>query len=182
MGSIIIALPRLEDAKRISDILKRRGLETEAFCTSASNVLSMIHQLDSGIVICSSRLPDMYYTQLAEYLPEFFEMLLIASPTTLENCPPGIMNLTMPFKPGDLLGTVEMMLQQQARRIKKKRSGPKKRTEEEQRCINHAKQVLMKRNNMTEQEAFRYIQKCSMDSGTNMVESAQMILLMMCDE
>ena len=182
MGSIIIALPRLEDAKRISDILKRRGLEPTAMCTSASNVLSKIHQLDSGIIICSSRLPDMYYTQLAEYLPEFFEMLLVASPTTLETCPPGIMTLTMPFNPGDLLGTVEMMLQQQARRIKKRKSGPKKRTEEEQNYINRAKGILMERNNMTEQEAFRYLQKCSMDSGTNMVESAQMILLMMCDE
>ena len=182
MGSIIIALPRLEDAKRISDILKRRGLEPTAVCTSASNVLSQIHQLDSGIVICSSRFPDMYYTQLAEYLPEYFEMLLLASPATIENCPSGIMNLTMPFRPTDLLSTVEMMLQQLARRIKKQKAGPKKRTEQEQNYINNAKWVLMERNNMTEQEAFRYIQKCSMDSGTNMVESAQMILLMKCDE
>ena len=29
---------------------------------------------------------------------------------------------------------------------------------------------------MTESEAHRYIQKCSMDSGTNMVETAQMIM------
>lgn len=181
MGSIIIALPKLEDAKRISDILKRRGLEVAALCTSASGVLSKIHQLDSGIVICSSRLSDMHYTQLAEYLPEFFEILLVASPAVLETCPSGIMTLTMPFKPGDLLGTAEMMLIQQARRIKK-RKGPKKRTAEEQRYIDDAKKVLMERNNMTEQEAFRYIQKCSMDSGTNMVESAQMILMMMCEE
>ena len=31
---------------------------------------------------------------------------------------------------------------------------------------------------MTEEEAHRYIQKCSMDSGNNMVETAQMILTM----
>ena len=35
---------------------------------------------------------------------------------------------------------------------------------------------MMERNNMTETEAHRYIQKCSMDSGTNMVETAHMIL------
>ena len=29
---------------------------------------------------------------------------------------------------------------------------------------------------MTETEAHRYIQKCSMDSGTNMVETAQMVM------
>ena len=38
---------------------------------------------------------------------------------------------------------------------------------------------MMERNNMTEQEAHRYIQKCSMDSGTNMVETAYMILEIM---
>lgn len=182
MGSILIALPNLENAKRISDVLKRRGLETTAICTTASNVLSQVHQLDSGIVICGNRLPDMYYTQLAEYLPEHFEMLLLGSAATLETCPPGILTLLMPLKPGDLISTVEMVLQQQARRLKKLKGAPKKRSQQEQNYINNAKWVLMERNNMTEQEAFRYIQKCSMDSGTNMVETAQMILLMVCDE
>lgn len=182
MGSIIIAMPKLEDAKRISEILKRRGLEPTAICTTASNVLSQVHQLDSGIIICGSRLPDMYYTQLAEYLPEFFEMILLANAATIETCPPGILTLAYPFRPSELLGTVEMVLTQQARRLKKMRGAPKKRSETEQNYINNAKWVLMERNNMTEQEAFRYIQKCSMDSGTNMVETAQMILLMICDE
>ncbi|MGN0334753.1 MAG: ANTAR domain-containing response regulator [Lachnospiraceae bacterium] len=85
------------------------------------------------------------------------------------------------MKASDLIGTVEMMLVQQARRLKKLRSAPKKRSEQEQNYINNAKWVLMERNHMTEQEAFRYIQKCSMDSGTNMMETAQMILLLICD-
>ena len=29
---------------------------------------------------------------------------------------------------------------------------------------------------MSEEEAHRYIQKCSMDSGTNMLETAQMVI------
>lgn len=182
MGSIIVALPKLEDAKHISDILKHRGLETAVVCTSASKVLSAVHQLDSGVVICGRRLSDMHYTQLAEYLPKYFEMLLIASRSSLEDRPPGIMTLGMPFRATDLVGTVEMMLAQQARQLKKQKSAPKKRTEREQNYINNAKWVLMERNHMTEQEAFRYLQKSSMDSGTGMVETAQMILLLMYDE
>lgn len=182
MGSIIIALPKIEDAKRINDVLKRHGLEATAICTTGSNVLSQIHQLDSGVVICGSRFRDMHYTQLAEYLPDYFEMLLLASGETIESCPQGILTLAMPFRANDLLSTVEMMLQQQARRLKKLRNTPKKRSEKEQNYINNAKWILMERNHMTEQEAFRYIQKSSMDSGTNMVETAQMILLMICDE
>ena len=37
----------------------------------------------------------------------------------------------------------------------------------------------MDRNNMTEEEAHRYLQKSSMDSGTNMLETAQMVLTIM---
>lgn len=37
----------------------------------------------------------------------------------------------------------------------------------------------MARNNMSEGEAHRYLQKHSMDSGTNMVETAEMVLSIM---
>ena len=57
----------------------------------------------------------------------------------------------------------------------------RKRSREEQAYINQAKKLLMEKNQMTEQEAFRYIQKNSMDSCTNMVETAQMILLLQAD-
>lgn len=181
MSSIIIVFPKIEDAKRIRILLERYGFETAAVCTTASQVLSNVHQMDSGLVICSYRLSDMHYSQLAEYLPEYFEMLLLIAPSELDNCPHDIMSLTYPVKPGDLAGTVEMMLAQLDRRLKKRKKPPKQRTEQEQNYINNAKWVLMERNHMTEQEAFRYIQKCSMDSGTNMVETAQMILMLIYD-
>ena len=49
----------------------------------------------------------------------------------------------------------------------------------ERAIINQAKALLMERNNMSEEEAHRYIQKCSMDSGTNMLETAQMVISLM---
>lgn len=182
MGSIIVAWPKVEDAKHISEILKHRGLGNAVICSSASKVLSTAQNLDSGVVICARRLPDMHYTQLAEYLPEYFEILLLSSQNAIGDNLPGIMTLGMPFRASDLVGTVEMMLAQQARRLKKLKAGPKKRSEQEQNYINNAKWLLMERNHMTEQEAFRYIQKSSMDSGTNMVETAQMILMLIYDE
>ena len=45
--------------------------------------------------------------------------------------------------------------------------------------LEEAKGLLMERNGMSEEEAHRYIQKCSMDSGTNLVETAEMVLSMM---
>ena len=69
-----------------------------------------------------------------------------------------------------------MMVQSQARIRRKQRLRPKERNLEEQNLIMRAKELLMERNNMTESEAHRYIQKCSMDSGTNLVETAQMVI------
>ena len=88
----------------------------------------------------------------------------------------GIVCAAMPIKVNDLVSTIEMMLQAQIRRRKKLRSQPRKRSPEEQKIIDDAKHLLMERNNMSEQEAFRYIQKCSMDSGNTMVESATMVM------
>lgn len=53
------------------------------------------------------------------------------------------------------------------------------RSAEEDFVIQRAKEILMSRNHMTESEAHKYLQKCSMDSGTNVVETAQMVLSMM---
>lgn len=75
-----------------------------------------------------------------------------------------------------------MILRQIERKFKKEKKKPKKRTEKEENYIKNAKFVLMDRNHLSEEEAFRYIQKCSMDSGTNMVETAQMILTLIYDE
>ena len=52
----------------------------------------------------------------------------------------------------------------------------RKRNDAEKKLVDQAKALLMERNNMSEDEAHRYLQKSSMDSGTNLTETAQMIL------
>lgn len=88
--------------------------------------LSQVHQLDSGVVICSYRIRDMHYTQLAEYLPDYFDMLLLASTSELESAPHDMVTLTYPIRPNDLASTVEMMLTQLDRRLRKRKSQPKR--------------------------------------------------------
>ena len=65
------------------------------------------------------------------------------------------------------------------RRRRKARSAPKARSAEETALLKEAKEILMARNHLTEDEAHKYLQKCSMDSGTNLVETAAMVLAMM---
>lgn len=177
MPSIIIAFPKLEDAKLIKSILARNGYQVNVLCTTGAQVISAANSLDDGIVLCGYRLPDMHYSEIYNYLPKGYEMLLMASPAKLEECiNNNIICLSMPLKAHDLINTVEMMLASYRRKREKK---PKKRTEAEKAVILKAKLLLMDRNHMSEEEAHRYIQKTSMDSGTNMVETAEMILSLM---
>lgn len=176
MINIIVAFPKMENAKSIKNILVKKGFPVNAVCTSGAQVLQHADLLEEGIVVCAGRLQDMMYIQLREYLPSHFQMLVAASAGvwqegTVEN----IVSLTMPFKVHELVGTVEMMANAPTRRRKKK-SSLAARSEEDKQVIQQAKEVLMARNNMTEEEAHRYIQKSSMDSATGLAETAQMIL------
>ena len=180
MLSIIIAFPKIEDANNIKSLLIRNSYEVHAVCTTGAQAISIANELDEGIVISGYRLPDMLYREMNGYLPKGFEMLLIASAAKLSECVEGnVVSLSMPIKVQDLLNTLQLMTYNYMRRKKREKNRPKQRSEEERDIITKAKLLLMERNNMSEDEAHRYIQKTSMDSGTNMVEMAEMILSMM---
>lgn len=182
MDSIVIALPKIEDARKLRTVLERHGLAVAAVSSSASGVLSHLSELGSGILICGFRLPDMNYMELRNCMPSDFEMLLLASSRILREMPESVIGLEMPVRSSDLINTVHMLLIQRERLRKKDKRKPAKRTWKEQNYISNAKMILMQRNYMSEEDAYRYIQKCSMDSGTNMVETAQMILMLFLDE
>lgn len=180
MTSIIIVLPKIEDGKTMKNLLVRNGYTVSAVCGSGAQAISAMDGFDDGIVICGYKLVDMMYEELHDCMPQGFEMLLMASDHHLADCRGhDIMCLSMPLKVFDLMNTVEMMTNSIEYKRKKKKAQPKTRNPQERALINEAKTLLMSRNNMTEDEAHRYIQKCSMDTSTNLVETAQMILSVM---
>lgn len=180
MTNIIVAFAKIEDAKSIKNILVKNGFSVTAVCTSGAQALSYADEFHDGIIICGYRLTDMICVELKENLPKGFEMVLMASQRVLsELSGTNIMGLGMPLKVHELVSTIGMMSQGIVRRRKKLREKPKVRNEEEAATIAKAKALLMERNNMTEEEAHRYLQKHSMDNSTNMVETAQMVLTMM---
>ncbi len=180
MIDIIVVFPKQEDANAIKNLLMRNGYNVASVCTSGAQVMSVIDEMDYGIVVCGYKFNDMLYSELYEYLPDTFQMLLIASRAKMEvGISDGVVSVEMPLKAYDLLDTLEMMSQALQRIKKKGRNKPKERNVAQKAIIDEAKQLLMKNRNMTEEEAHRYIQKNSMDSGTNMVETARMVLQIM---
>ncbi len=179
MGSVILAIPNQNSADKINEILCRHDFAPDAVCTLGAEVLRKAGSLDYGIVIMSKRLRDMNYAELYEYLPEHFELLVISPETDDYRPRDGLIRLTSPFKAADLVNTVEMM-QSKLERVVKRQRKPARSLEDKMK-IDKAKLLLMDRNDMTEPEAFRYIQKTSMDTGRTMLESAEMILMLNWD-
>ena len=180
MTNIIVLFPKIEDAKNIRNLLVRHGFQVPAVCTTGAQALASANGLGDGIVVWGYKYQDMMYSELQDCLPSHFEMLLVASQRVWsEFGRAGVVCVSMPLKVHELLSTLEMMAAGIERRRKKRRSRPKERSEADKRVLQEAKSLLMERNGMTEEEAHRYIQKCSMDSGTNLVETAEMVLSMM---
>ncbi len=176
MADIIVAFPRSEDARNLKKILLRNGYDVNMVCDSGKQVVSAVNRLDGGVVICGYRFADMYFTEILDYLPEGFQMLLVASPAKLEvHDLDGLVFLPMPVRVQDLLDTLDMMMAQY-RRWRKKKKASRTRSESDKRIIASAKELLMERNQMTEREAHHYLQKLSMDSATGLVETAGMLL------
>lgn len=162
----------------MKNVLNRNGYDDILACNNASQVIAAANESDGGVVLCGYRLTDMHYRELYGYLPREFQMLLVASPAKLQECSIGnIMCLAMPIHSHELISTLETMLMELSRlRRRPLKPQPKKRTQKEQKMIEDAKALLMERNNLSEEEAHKYIQKLSMDSGNNLVETAEMIL------
>lgn len=168
---------KTEDARNIRNLLVRNGFAVAAVCTAGAQALAQADGLSDGIVVCGCQLPDMIYGELRESLPETFEMVLLAGKASLPSCrEEGVLSLAMPLKTQDLVNTVAMLDRTLAMRRRRRRQQPKKRSEEEEKILKQAKALLMERNHMSEEEAHRYLQKCSMDSGNSICETAKMVM------
>ena len=180
MIGIIVVFPKKENAINIRNLLVRNGVNVTGVATTGAQAMHYADTVDEGIVVCGYRFQDMQYTDLRESLPDTFDMLLVASADKwMDGLPDGVVGLPLPIKVYDLVNTVEMIQQTQSRKRRKRRETIRKRDDSQRKIIDQAKALLIERNNMSEEEAHRYLQKNSMESGTNMLETAQMVLTIM---
>ncbi len=180
MINIIVLFSKSEDARAIKNLLVKTGFNVVGVVTSGAQAIALADELNDGIVVCGYKFPDMMYNELRQDLPEYFDMLLLAGRSNWVECRDnGLVCVEMPLRTADFVDTLNMMVRTMERKKKAKRSGPKIRSQKDAQTIASAKTLLMERNNMSEEEAHRYIQKTSMDSGTNMAETARMILELM---
>ena len=178
MGCIIVVMPKIEDAHRIGGLLNKHGYRPDLVCSSAAEALSESCRMDDGVIICGSRLTDMSFVELQDCIPRFFRLIILSRNVMNEEYPDEAVKLEMPLKVSELIGAIESEASKYYRRPADNKVVKHTRSGEDRKYIDAAKSLLMAKKSMTESEAYRYIQKTSMDTGTSMVETARMVLLL----
>lgn len=174
MEKVIVAFESGKSCERVRDILESSGTAACIICRSAAEVKRTVSKQRITTVVCGFKLPDEPAQALFEDLPPTCSMLMVAVQSLLDLCQnDDIFRLPSPVSRGDLAASVRMLLQIGHRLEKFIRP---QRTNEEQAVIGEAKALLMDRHGMTEEQAHRFLQKKSMDSGAKMVQTAKLVL------
>ena len=133
--------------------------------------------MEEGILICSYAFPDMLYTEIRENLDFGINMLLITGANkVIDGISENVIFLPTPLKVHALVSSVDMLAESILRSRKRKKKFIRQKNNQDFELIKKAKDLLMERNNMTEEQAHRYLQKTSMNSGNSMLDTALMII------
>lgn len=179
MSRIIVGIPKREMGIQIRNLLVRNGFDVTGVCISGTQILNYADLLGEGIVICSCQLTDMMCGELRADLPHTFQMLVLTTGRYPVEEDESVKTLALPLKVQDLLEQVRQMEEIAARKRRQMRQGKSRRNEWQNQIVSRAKERLMDKKGMSEEEAHRYLQKCSMESGNSMTETAQMLLKML---
>lgn len=174
MDTVILAFEGEKTTVRIRDILESSGTAACLICHSGAEVKRLANKQHIPVVVCGYKLRDETAESLSEDLPLSCSVLVLAVQNLLDLIESeNVFKLAAPVSRGDLLSSVRM-LTQVGRRVE--RLTRPRRTGEEKAVIERAKALLMGRNGMTEEQAHQFLQKRSMDSGTKLLQTAQMVL------
>ena len=181
MSDIIIVFPNPSDGKLLRSILIKNGYSVVGTVTSGAQAINLSDDIDYGIVICAYQLTDMQYMELRENINESCEILLICSPDKLsDSLNEDVYFLPMPFKTIELVKKVDEISDKLYYERKKKKKLADRGSKNYLTLI-RAKEFLIKYKNMTEPQAHKYLQKCSMENGDTIINTAKKICLLYGD-
>lgn len=177
---VIIALQNLDTANKIGALIADAGYKVIAICNSGNDLIRKCVTMEPEIVIIGYKLSDMTILDIYNTLSENCSFLAIVNETYRSFVQEGtdIFCITNPISKGVLISALDLICQSNKKVSKLKAKVNKlENTMEERKIIEKAKGILMEREKLTEREAFRYIQKSSMDTGSKMVDIAGNIII-----
>ncbi len=181
---ITLALHNVQAAEKIKYALQRSGYAVGEICTSGGEAIRRVRAGATDLLLINHELPDMTGLEVATIIGDenLCSVVLFVSLETRALCADIVedYDITLFIKPVNisaLLSTIEIVLQNRRRmdRMEKELSSLKESLEN-RKLVERAKGILMKRKSISEGEAYRRIQKMSMDSRVSMKDIALKII------
>lgn len=172
----VVAFESEKDQEAIAGMLEKNGISVRDRCRTGQEVIRAIKRMGGGIVVAGYKFPDMTTEHVAYQLKEDgASILMVAKGTHLDMVEnEDIFRIPAPFRPAELVGAVNMLLQLDQQRF---RTAAARRTVDEKQLITKAKELLMEKQQYTEEQAHRYLQRRSMETSLKMTEVAKLIIL-----
>lgn len=132
MVNVIIVFPKIEEAKSIKNLLIRNGISVTKVCTTGAQAAQAADACDDGVIICGYKFLDMMYSDLENYIPKYFDMIVLSSKKNYEEVrDSGVVCLSMPIKSMDFVNTVSLTIENLL--WERKRESPGRRREPRKR-------------------------------------------------
>ncbi len=182
---IIIADDETIQRMDLKDILTKQGYLVVGEAGDGVSAINLARELRPDLVIMDIRMPDMDGIAAAEILTQekIAPVLLLTAfgdqPLVERAKEAGVVNyIVKPLRESQVAPTIELTLDRynKFRTIEEKAHDLTEQLET-RKIVERAKGVLMEKQGLTEQEAFRKIQKASMNNRKSMREVAEAILL-----
>ena len=177
MGGVLIACKDSGMCDKLSHTLAAAGIDVLGTATKGASALQKAARYygNKGVLLCSYAMSDMTASELYRIKPDNFEMVVLLTARQRAIFTDGdMLCLNIPINRSDLIDTLRMLTEQAAPKVHS--AGPEPRSESDREIIFRAKALLMERNNMSEPDAHRFLQKQSMNSGQTLVSVALSIL------
>ena len=174
MVRTIVAFERDETRDKIAQLLEKAGIPVRFCHRSGAEVIRSVKRMGSGVVVCGHKLADMSVDRLAHELRGQAHFLVLAKPTQLDLCEdPSLFKLPSPISAGELRGALNVLIQMDE--LAAREAAPQ-RSQEDNELIAKAKERLMESQGLTEEQAHRYLQRLSMETGEKLAVTARRVL------
>ena len=170
----VVAIENEKLGTLIYDTLEKNSIPVRYRCRNGAETIRAIKKMGGGVVVCGHKLPDMTADTLAFDLRDMASLLIVAKPQQLILCEnEDAFRLSVPVKVGEMIGSVNMLLQLDRMRYTKMIP---RRSPEDLKLILRAKELLMTRNNLSEEEAYKCLQRKSMETCMKLTDTSKLII------
>lgn len=174
METVVVAFAGEQNGRRVKEILESAGAASCLLCRSADQVRRLVSQQRITTVVCGYKFPDGTAEELAEDLYDTCNVLVVASQGLLDLIQnEALFRLPAPATRRELVVSVQMLLRM-GERLGRLR--PPRRSAGEQALIDRAKERLMARHALSEEEAYRMLRRRSMDGRLGLADTARQVL------